>query len=173
VHAPAVPIFAGDVSFRMTDFARRNAQRAGVEAGDRVQDRDALQRPPAWRLHGTLMLNPPYGERIEVAGKAHAAALRDSDREGGGRMRLLRRAWPRTGSAYYAGWTAWLLSPDMKLPGADAAEGQQPARADVERADRVPAVPLRAGRRRRRPPAPGSARPPGRAGCRAPSRRGT
>ncbi|MDH4062717.1 MAG: THUMP domain-containing protein, partial [Aquincola sp.] len=30
VHESRVPIFAGDVSFRMTDFATRNAERAGV-----------------------------------------------------------------------------------------------------------------------------------------------
>jgi putative N6-adenine-specific DNA methylase len=30
VHAPAVKVHAGDVSFRMTDFAARNAERAGV-----------------------------------------------------------------------------------------------------------------------------------------------
>src|SRR5215203_1214322 len=30
VHPPEVPIFASDLSFRMVDFARRNAERAGV-----------------------------------------------------------------------------------------------------------------------------------------------
>ena len=35
----AVPIFASDVSFRMVDFARRNAERAGVARRDRVQRR--------------------------------------------------------------------------------------------------------------------------------------
>ena len=35
----AVPIFASDVSFRMVDFARRNAERAGVADGDRVPRR--------------------------------------------------------------------------------------------------------------------------------------
>jgi putative N6-adenine-specific DNA methylase len=50
VHAPAVPIFAGDVSFRMTDFATRNAERAGVARAIEFKTADALQRlPPARR----------------------------------------------------------------------------------------------------------------------------
>ena len=77
VHAPAVPIFASDVSFRMIDFARRNAERAGVAHAIEFNGGDALERPapplPA-DLPGTLMLNPPYGERIEVAGKAGSGA---------------------------------------------------------------------------------------------------
>jgi putative N6-adenine-specific DNA methylase len=76
VHAPAVPIFASDVSFRMLDFARRNAQRAGVEAAIDFHGGDALERPPPplpAGLHGTLVLNPTYGERIAVASKAARA----------------------------------------------------------------------------------------------------
>src|SRR5204862_7705455 len=71
IRPSAVPIVASDVSFRMVDFARRNAQRAGVEAYIEFHGGDALERPaPALSpdLPGTLMLNPPYGERIEVGG---------------------------------------------------------------------------------------------------------
>ena len=46
VHAPAVPVFAGDVAFRMTDFAARNAERAGVRHAIEFKTADALQRPP-------------------------------------------------------------------------------------------------------------------------------
>ena len=68
VHAPKVPLFAGDVSFRMTDFAARNAERAGVAKAIEFKTADALQRhAPA--PHGTLMLNPPYGERIGAKGQ--------------------------------------------------------------------------------------------------------
>src|SRR6478735_185452 len=80
VRAPEVPIFASDLSFRMVDFARRNAERAGVAHAIRFNGGDALERPaPSLppELPGTLMLNPPYGERIEVAGKA-ASARRSS-----------------------------------------------------------------------------------------------
>ncbi|HEX7637827.1 MAG TPA: THUMP domain-containing protein, partial [Burkholderiaceae bacterium] len=68
---PAVPIWAGDVSFRMTDFAARNAERAGVAHAIEFKTADALQRPaPAER--GTLMMNPPYGERIAAKGRGSA-----------------------------------------------------------------------------------------------------
>ncbi|MEO6409248.1 MAG: THUMP domain-containing protein, partial [Burkholderiaceae bacterium] len=44
IHASAVPIFASDVSQRMVDFARRNAQRAGVAAAIEFHGGDALER---------------------------------------------------------------------------------------------------------------------------------
>src|SRR5918993_5457203 len=73
VREPRVPIFASDVSFRMVDFARRNAERAGVAGTIVFHGGDALERPPPplpADVPGTLMVNPPYGERIEVGGKA-------------------------------------------------------------------------------------------------------
>src|SRR4029079_6608321 len=87
VRPAQVPIFASDVSFRMVDFARRNAERAGVAAAIVFHGGDALERPPPplpAGLPGTLMVNPPYGERIEVAGKARQGAAR---REGADRPR--------------------------------------------------------------------------------------
>jgi putative N6-adenine-specific DNA methylase len=115
VHPPAVPVFAGDVSFRMTDFAARNARRAGVHHAIEFKTGDALQRP-APAAAGVMLLNPPYGERIEAKG---VAGVRQASREAfeadassaeffGG----LAAHWKR----HYPGWTAWLLSPDMKLP---------------------------------------------------------
>ena len=134
VHAPQVPIFASDVSFRMVDFARRNAERAGVADAIVFHGGDALERPPPplpVDLPGTLMVNPPYGERIEVAGKAgpSVAARRDgagagagdpaSDRDAPGDFfPRLAAHWKHAYTAHPAGWTAWILSPDMKLPGA-------------------------------------------------------
>ncbi len=120
VHAPAVPIFASDVSFRMLDFARRNAQRAGVETAIDFHGGDALERPAptlAPELHGTLMLNPPYGERIEVSGKAARPSAEDRHTPGDFFARLASH-WKRAYTLHPAGWTAWVLSPDMKLPGA-------------------------------------------------------
>jgi putative N6-adenine-specific DNA methylase len=113
VHAPAVPVFAGDVSFRMTDFAARNARRAGVHHAIEFKTADALQRP-APAAAGVMLLNPPYGERIEAKGVARRGA-RESFEAGGSSAEFfsgLASHWKR----HYPGWTAWLLSPDMKLP---------------------------------------------------------
>jgi putative N6-adenine-specific DNA methylase len=152
VHAPHAPIWAGDVSFRMTDFAARNAERAGVAHAIEFKTVDALQRlPPA--ANGTIVMNPPYGERIEAKGRGQgprtftvgrtgdaAASPSDAPAEDAGGARggrgtvgresaivdgrsqagageffaQLATHWKRN----YSGWTAWVLSPDMKLPGA-------------------------------------------------------
>ncbi|MCY7369522.1 MAG: THUMP domain-containing protein [Polaromonas sp.] len=66
---PAAAVFGSDVSHRMVDFAERNAERAGVAHAVQFRGGDALQRlPPA--PSGVMLVNPPYGERIEVAGVA-------------------------------------------------------------------------------------------------------
>ena len=86
VRPPEVPIFASDLSFRMVDFARRNAERAGVADWIQFNGGDALERP-APRAAG------------RAAGHADAQpALRRADRgrrQGArGRQRAIR---PRTG----------------------------------------------------------------------------
>ena len=122
VHAPTVAIYAGDVSFRMTDFAARNAARAGVAQAIEFKTADALQRP-APAAQGMMLLNPPYGERIAPKGRGQGRDAREpmpsrEDFEGGGAaggddfFAGLAAQWKR----HYAGWTAWCLSPDMKLP---------------------------------------------------------
>ncbi len=122
----AVPIYASDVSFRMVDFARRNAQRAGVEAAIVFNGGDALERPApklATDMPGTLILNPPYGERIEVGGKSAPASARPAT-EGDNRalsdnfFARLASHWKQAYTQHDAGWTAYVLSPDMKLPSA-------------------------------------------------------
>jgi len=126
VHAPAVPIFASDLSFRMVDFARRNAERASVAHAIVFNGGDALERPaptlPA-DLPGTLLMNPPYGERIAVGGKAGAARapMRESAEDRatpGDFFARLATHWKHAYTAHPAGWTAWILSPDMRLPSA-------------------------------------------------------
>ncbi len=127
VHAPAVPLFAGDVSFRMTDFAVRNAERAGVRQAIEFKTADALQRLPPLPS-GVILMNPPYGERIDAKGQGSGRGERGEriearesrapreNFEGGGTpaefFSSLAGHWKR----HYAGWTAWLLSPEMKLP---------------------------------------------------------
>ncbi len=163
---PTAPVFGSDVSFRMVDFAERNAERAGVAHAVQLRGGDALQRmPPA--PSGVMLVNPPYGERIDVAGVAgtpgaFAAKSREGGREqrrshfqgqgidefgqplpqddrdeSGAAPRRDRSANPgreqaqtETGEEasdffpqlashwkkHYAGWTAHVLTPDMKLP---------------------------------------------------------
>jgi putative N6-adenine-specific DNA methylase len=84
-----------------------------------------------------MLLNPPYGERIAAAGVA--GAQRRGGREAfqpGALAQQRREAAPTALSApagddgadfflqlaahwkkHYAGWTAWMLTPDLKLPG--------------------------------------------------------
>ena len=173
VHAPAVRVFAGDVSFRMTDFAQRNAERAGVGHAIEFKTADALQRPPPAGPGGVIVMNPPYGERIAPKGRGQgqlqgqqrepqARAVREDfedGRDAGDFFAALAAHWKR----HYAGWSAWLLSPEMKLPtlmrlkesrrvplwnGAiecrlfrfDLVAGRHPDRADDRTQERVPPV---------------------------------
>jgi putative N6-adenine-specific DNA methylase len=136
-------IFGSDVAHRMVDFAQRNAERAGVAQRIEFRGGDALQRmPPAPVADfggGVLLLNPPYGERISVAGSAgvgqrsrlslperapqRALAPEPVPRfgareiafadDGGEFFTRLATHWKKN----YAGWTAWMLTPDLKLPG--------------------------------------------------------
>ena len=128
-------IFGSDVAHRMVDFAQRNAQRAGVAGVIEFRGGDALQRMPPASAPGVMLVNPPYGERIAAAGFAGAqaagqrrgAAARSADDsastlagresaqtgDGGDFFVQLATHWKKN----YAGWTAWMLTPDLKLPG--------------------------------------------------------
>jgi putative N6-adenine-specific DNA methylase len=113
--AARTPVFAGDVSFRLTDFAQRNAERAGVRAAIEFKTIDALQRlPPAPR--GTMVLNPPYGERIEAKGRRAGGTVAGSAIEGAAGVAEFHAALAAHWKRHYAGWTAWVLSPELKLP---------------------------------------------------------
>jgi putative N6-adenine-specific DNA methylase len=113
--APTAPIFGSDVAFRMVDFAQRNAERAGVADVVQLRGGDALQRMPPTDTPGVMLLNPPYGERIEaggIAGPGRGGRERAQTEDGGDFFAQLASHWKR----HYAGWTAWVLSPDAKLP---------------------------------------------------------
>ncbi|MBL0945693.1 MAG: class I SAM-dependent RNA methyltransferase [Hydrogenophaga sp.] len=142
-HAPIV--FGSDVSFRMVDFAQRNAERAGVAHAVELRGGDALQRTPPTARPGVLLLNPPYGERIAAAGVAGENAAARAQRMAARAPRTFTVGAPRPAAAgqgresaqmadgsdgsdffnrlaahwktHYAGWSAWLLTPDFKLPG--------------------------------------------------------
>ena len=123
-----VPVFGSDVAFRMVDFAERNAERAGVKGVVQLRGGDALQRMPPSEVPGVMLLNPPYGERIEPAGVAGTGrGLRGAQRgaatvghgreeaqteDGGEFFSQLATHWKKN----YSGWTAWVLTPDLKLP---------------------------------------------------------
>lgn len=113
--APSAPVFGSDVAFRMVDFAQRNAQRAGVAEAVQLRGGDALQRLPPADIAGVMLVNPPYGERIEaagVAGRGRGGRERAQTEDPGDFFAQLAAHWKR----HYAGWTAWVLSPDAKLP---------------------------------------------------------
>ncbi|MBK7050087.1 MAG: class I SAM-dependent RNA methyltransferase [Rhodoferax sp.] len=120
-------IYGSDVSHRMVDFAQRNAQRAGVADVIEFRGGDALQRMPPIDGGGVMVLNPPYGERIDVGGVA-GAARPGAETEQVGRFGARELAHTEDGGEFfsqlathwkknYAGWTAWVLTPDLKLPG--------------------------------------------------------
>ena len=103
-NASKITIFGSDVAHRMVDFAQRNAERAGVADWVEFRGGDALQRKAPIEQPGLIVLNPPYGERIATGGFAAS----DLDF-----FVQLAEHW----KAQFAGWTAWVLSPDFKLPG--------------------------------------------------------
>lgn len=120
----ATLIFGSDVSHRMVDFAQRNAERAGVADVIEFRGGDALQRMPPIDVPGVMLVNPPYGERIEAGGFAGTARFgarelpaTEAEGEGGGDgaefFSKLATHWKKN----YTGWTAWVLTPDLKLPG--------------------------------------------------------
>jgi putative N6-adenine-specific DNA methylase len=118
-----IKIFGSDVAHRMVDFAQRNAERAGVAHAIQLRGGDALQRMPPVAttadVKPMMLINPPYGERIEVAGFAgrqsggagHGSAPRDQEPDDF--FVQLAAHW----KSHFDGWTAWILVPDMKLPG--------------------------------------------------------
>ena len=113
---PQAPVFGSDVAFRMVDFAARNAERAGVAARRAVSRRRRLAahaarrdarrdagQPALWRAHRDRRRRRPQ------PGRARARRRRE---DGGDFFTQLAAHWKKN----YAGWTAWVLTPDLKLP---------------------------------------------------------
>ena len=116
----AVPIFASDVAFRMVDFARRNARARRRRARDRVPRRrraGAARACAAARPARHADAQPAVRRAHRRARQGWRAAIRRAAQRR--RPTTSSRAWPSHWKRAYthpAGWTAWVLSPDMKLP---------------------------------------------------------
>jgi len=91
-------IFGSDRDKRAVDLARRNAEHAGIGARIRWFYSDfAKLDPPAER--GTLICNPPYGERIGEEKELEAFYRKIGD--------IFKQRWK--------GWTAWVFTGNLAL----------------------------------------------------------
>lgn len=93
-----------DVDPRAIDAACRNAAQAGVASAVDFTVRDVREMappaaPPSAAQSGTLVANPPYGERLGEAAELESLYRRFGE--------LLRER--------FTGWTAWALVGNMKL----------------------------------------------------------
>jgi putative N6-adenine-specific DNA methylase len=97
--ARPLPIYGSDKSGATLELARQNLRAAGLSDVVHVKQMDILDGgPPAGS--GILVTNPPYGERLD-----------DPEQ--------LALFYPRLGDALkrrFAGWTAYILSADQRLP---------------------------------------------------------
>ncbi|HEV3105519.1 MAG TPA: class I SAM-dependent RNA methyltransferase, partial [Trinickia sp.] len=120
-------IFGSDISGDMLDKARANLERAGLSAIS-LKQLDARAIAPPVAMPGIIIANPPYGERITVRGRGPRGELRETgrEREPGD---AFRRAQPDAADSEFfqafgdalkqrfAGWHAFVLTADRKLPG--------------------------------------------------------
>ena len=91
-------VFGSDRDRRAVELSRRNAESAGIGSSIRWSQHDfAKLEPPA--AHGTLICNPPYGERI-----GDDVKLEDFYRKIGD---TLKQRW--------TGWTAWVFTGNLSL----------------------------------------------------------
>ncbi|MCE9632590.1 MAG: class I SAM-dependent RNA methyltransferase [Methylophilales bacterium] len=101
--ATPMPLFGSDVDFRSVRAARQNLEAAGLSNVVQIQEMDVLKvSAPALAkgVTGTLLTNPPYGERIG-----------DEDELGD--------LYPQIASALkanFAGWNAFFLTSDLRMP---------------------------------------------------------
>ena len=91
-----VNFYASDIDPRFVEMARDNVKRARLADFVRVERRDMRQSKPA-RTPALVMMNPPYGERLEVKD------IEDFYAEIGDTLKR-----------NYAGCRAFLISSDMK-----------------------------------------------------------
>jgi putative N6-adenine-specific DNA methylase len=101
--ASPMPLFGSDADFRAVRASRQNLEAAGLSNVVQIQQMDILQVAAptlAEGVTGTLLTNPPYGERIG-----------DEDELGD--------LYPQIASALkanFAGWNAFFLTSDLRMP---------------------------------------------------------
>ena len=121
-------VFGSDVSHRMVDFAQRNAERAGLLAWwsfAAAMPCSACHpaRAPACCCSTSVQRTHCRGRRgwFQPAWCALCAPKRrPRARRGAGRRRRGQRILQPSGHPLeknFPGWTAWVLTPDFKLPG--------------------------------------------------------
>ncbi|MGI4814890.1 MAG: THUMP domain-containing class I SAM-dependent RNA methyltransferase [Janthinobacterium lividum] len=119
-NAKALGIFGSDISSDMLVKARANLARAGLPPLP-LKQLDARGMTLPVDAPGVMIVNPPYGERIDVRGRSSGG--RDDD-DGSAHARSLPEAPDEAfyldfGSALkkqFVGWRAFILTPDRLLP---------------------------------------------------------
>ncbi len=97
--AVALPLYGSDIAADAVARTRQNLAHAGLDKLVTLEQSDLLTRP-APAPAGTMVANPPYGERL-------------------GSEEELAAFYPPLGDALkqrFAGWSCWFLSADMRLP---------------------------------------------------------
>ncbi|MEA3121264.1 MAG: rRNA (guanine2445-N2)-methyltransferase, partial [Paraburkholderia sp.] len=117
-------IFGTDISGDMLEKARANLERAGLPSIV-LKQLDARAMVPPIAMPGIVLANPPYGERIAVRGRGPRGEIREREASDD----AFQRAQPDEADAEFfkafgdslkqrfAGWRAFVLTADRKLPG--------------------------------------------------------
>ena len=100
-----------DISGDMVNLAQANWQRARLPGTIAIKQIDAKFIQPPFDESGFMVLNPPYGERINVRGqenKSHMLTTAVEDTFATDFAKQLKQ--------YFANWQVYILSSDLKLP---------------------------------------------------------
>ena len=105
----AVRIAGSDVDREAIARARRNLVRAGLpEDAVAWHVRDAARARAPFDGPGSIVTNPPYGERLQARSTA--------PHEGSDPHEAAMRAFGAALKERFAGWRVWILSSDPRLP---------------------------------------------------------
>jgi len=98
--ARPLPIHGSDKSGTILARARANISAAGLDGVVTLKQMSMLDANPPLPEPGTLLMNPPYGERTGERDELAAFYPKLGD--------ILKRR--------YTGWTAWIFTADLRLP---------------------------------------------------------